>query len=118
MLSFYFIFLRSCYDLLTDRVESIENSDASGDTSEAQIISSESQTSEEVVENQVISIEEEMQIQTPAAETEITSASQFEDKKVEPASEINGTVGASNGQSGSLSPKESVTKGFYLFHIF
>lgn len=98
----------------SDRVESIENSDASGDasgdTSEAQIISSESQTSEEVVENQVISIEEEMQIQTPAAETEITSASQFEDKKVEPASEINGTVGASNGQSGSLSPKESVTK--------
>ncbi|KAJ6731491.1 ELONGATION FACTOR TS [Salix purpurea] len=98
----------------SDRVESIENSDASGDasgdTSEAQIISSESQTSEEVVENQVISIEEEMQIQTPAAETEITSASQFEDKKVEPASETNGTVGASNGQSGSLSPKESVTK--------
>ncbi|KAJ6435406.1 hypothetical protein OIU84_000572 [Salix udensis] len=70
----------------SDRVESIENSDASGDTSEAQIISSESQTSEEVVENQVIN------------------------KKVEPASEINGTVGASNGQSGSLSPKESVTK--------
>ncbi|KAF9662550.1 hypothetical protein SADUNF_Sadunf18G0065800 [Salix dunnii] len=94
----------------SDRVESIENSDASGDTSEAQIISSESQTSEEVVENQVISVEDEMQIQTPAAETEITSASQFEDKKVEPASEINGTVGASNGQSGSLSPKESVTK--------
>ncbi|KAJ6295904.1 hypothetical protein OIU78_023851 [Salix suchowensis] len=94
----------------SDRVESIENSDASGVASEAQIISSESQTSEEVVENQVISIEEEMQIQTPAAETEITSASEFEDKKVEPASEINGTVGASNGQSGSLSPKESVTK--------
>jgi elongation factor Ts len=59
-----------------------------------------------------------MQIQTPAAETEITSASQLEDKKVEPVPEINGTVGASNGQSGSLSPKESVTTGFYLFHIF
>lgn len=93
----------------SDKVESIENSDASGDTSEAQIISSESRTSEEVVENQVKSIEDEMQIQTPAAETEITSASQLEDKKVEPAPEINGTVGASNGQSGSLSPKESVT---------
>lgn len=59
-----------------------------------------------------------MQIQTPAAETEITSASQLEDKKVEPAPEINGTVGASNGQSGSLSPKESVTSGFTFFISF
>lgn len=93
----------------SDKVESIENSDASGETSEAQIISSESRTSEEVVENQVKSTEDEMQIQTPAAETEITSASQLEDKKVEPVPEINGNVGASNGQSGSLSPKGSVT---------
>ncbi|KAG5225694.1 polyprotein of EF [Salix suchowensis] len=68
--------------------ESISSASQNVDVT-AQIISSESQTSEEVVENQVISIEEEMQIQTPAAETEITSASEFEDKKVEPASEIN-----------------------------
>ncbi|CAK7337443.1 unnamed protein product [Dovyalis caffra] len=92
----------------SDGVENIENSNASRPTSVDQIISSESQTSE-AVENQIGSIQDEVQIQTPATKTEIASASQLEDEKVEPAPKINGTVGNSNAQSGSP-PKESVTK--------
>lgn len=98
-------------------MESAENSDPSGDTDEEQILSSESQAVKEVVENQE-SIKDEMQIQTLAAVTEISSASQVVDEKMEPAPEKNDTIGNSNGQSGSPSSKESVTKGFYLFDMF
>ena len=79
-------------------------------------MSSESQDSEKVVENQANDIlsKEEVQIQTPAAENEIPSATPVEDEKVETVTAKNNNISNSDGQTGTSSPKESTTKGLYL----
>ncbi|RVW96273.1 Elongation factor Ts [Vitis vinifera] len=84
----------------------------SGELVESQILSSESQDSEKVVENQANDIlsKEEVQIQTPAAENEIPSATPVEDEKVETVTAKNNNISNSDGQTGTSSPKESTTK--------
>lgn len=69
-----------------------------------------SQAIKEVVESPVDSTNDAMQIQKPAAESEIPSASQVEDDNVEAAPKKNGSMTNSNGHNGSSSPKESITK--------
>ncbi|KDP33708.1 hypothetical protein JCGZ_07279 [Jatropha curcas] len=91
-----------------DREESAESSEQSGSTSEAEILSSESQNIGEVLENQVESIKDENQ--TSVAETEGPSVIQIENEKVEPTPEKNGTFDNLNAQSNSASPEGSVTK--------
>lgn len=93
-----------------DGYENDGSSDPSGKLATAQILSSESQAIEEVVENPVDSTKDDVQIPKPAAESEIPSASQVGDKKVEAAPKKNGSGTNSNGHTGSPSPKESITK--------
>jgi hypothetical protein len=103
--------------LCTDGYENDGSSDPSGKLATAQILSSESQAIEEVVENPVDSTKDDVQIPKPAAESEIPSASQVGDKKVEAAPKKNGSGTNSNGHTGSPSPKESITKGFCPLHF-
>lgn len=97
----------------TDGEENDGSSDPSGKLADAQVLSSESQAIEEVVENLAENTKDDMHIQIPAAESEIPSASHVEDEKVGAAPEKNGAVTNSNGQTGSPFPEESTTKGFY-----
>ena len=100
----------------TDGLEDGGKPAPSGELVESQILSSESQDSEKVVENQANDIlsKEEVQIQTPAAENEIPSATPVEDEKVETVTAKNNNISNSDGQTGTSSPKESTTKGLYL----
>lgn len=96
----------------TDGSEDSGKPAPSGELVEGQILSSESQDSEKVVENQANDIlsKEEVQIQTPAAENEIPSATPVEDEKVETVTAKNNNISNSDGQTGTSSPKESTTK--------
>ncbi|XP_031272162.1 uncharacterized protein LOC116130586 [Pistacia vera] len=85
-----------------------ENSDPSGESAVNQTVSSGSQVIEEVVENQVDDTKDEVQIQAPAAETEVVTTSAVEDEKTGPDPEKNDNVGNSNGQPDAPSPKENV----------
>ena len=103
--------------LCTDGEENDESSDPSGKLADDQVISSGSQAIKELVESPVDSTNDAVQIQKPAAESEIPSASQVEDDNVEAAPEKNGSMTNSNGHNGSSSPKESITKGCYSLHF-
>lgn len=85
-------------------------SDASGKLARDQVLSHESQAIEEVVENVFGNTEDGVQIQVPAAESEIPSALRVEDEKVEAGLEKNSALTNSNGQTDSSFPKESTTK--------
>jgi hypothetical protein len=102
----------------TDGEENDGSSDPSGKLADDQVLSSESQAIEEVVENLAENTKDDMHIQIPAAKGEIPSALHVEDEKVGAAPEKNGAVTNSNGQTGSPLPKESTTKGFYPLHFF
>jgi hypothetical protein len=101
----------------TDGEENDGSSDPSGKLADDQVLSSESQAIEEVVENLAENTKDDMHIQIPAAKGEIPSALHVEDEKVGAAPEKNGAVTNSNGQTGSPLPKESTTKGFYPLHF-
>lgn len=119
-LFFFFFWGGYIFELSTPCTDGEENdgsSDPSGKLGDDQVLSSESQAIEEVVENLAENTRDDMQIQVPAAESEIPSASHVEDERVGAAPEKNGAVTNSNGQTGGPFPKESTTKGFYPLHF-
>lgn len=87
-------------------------SDPSEDLANDHVFLSESQATK-AVDDVPENIREEVQIQTPAAESELPSISQVEDDKVGSTPERNGGVSNSNGETDNPSPKESVTKGCF-----
>lgn len=95
----------------TDGVESDRKADLYGKLADVQTSSSESQASED--DNQVDNsiVKDVVQIQPPAAESGILSATPVEDENVDPVPEKNGSLSNSNEQTSVPSPKESKTKG-------
>ncbi|XP_044463574.1 polyprotein of EF-Ts, chloroplastic-like [Mangifera indica] len=88
-----------------------ENSDPSGESAVKQTVSSGNQVIEEVVESQVYDTKDEVQIQAPAAETEVATTPAVEDEKTGPDLKKNDNVENSNGQPEVPSPKENVITG-------
>lgn len=88
-----------------------ENSDPSGESAVKQTVSSGNQVIEEVVESQVYDTKDEVQIQAPAAETEVATTPAVEDEKTGPNLKKNDNVENSNGQPEVPSPKENVITG-------
>ncbi|KAL5835937.1 hypothetical protein ACOSQ4_015434 [Xanthoceras sorbifolium] len=93
-----------------DEVELNGNHDSSGESAANQILSSKSQVSQKVVENQDDDNKGEVQIQTPTDESEIATTSGVADEETGAAPEKDGNVGNLNGQTDTPSLKDSVTK--------
>lgn len=79
--------------------------------SDEQVLSPESPAIEGTADNK----KDDVQLQTPAAESKIPSASKVEDENVGATSDKNVGVANSNGQTSIPSPNENATKGCFAF---